>query len=107
MEMNSMFKIKLYLGLNTINNQKISTTAIDSFIVQEIVPILDCFSIHSSMGYWKGQKEENMIIELIVDKHDVQKAVDDITYIGETFKEQFMQEAVLITNEEIIGALVQ
>ena len=62
----------------------------------------DGFTIVKSLGYWKGQPEESLIIEIIGDESDEKT----IKYIAKRIKKLNAQEAVYLTKDTIDGYLV-
>lgn len=64
----------------------------------------DCFSVYNGTGYWKGNAEQSLTIEIIdVDGSIPSGAIDSLAL---AIKELNKQEAVLITVSDIEGKLI-
>ena len=50
----------------------------------------DSFTVLEATGYWKGQPEKTVIIEILTDK------VDKVMLLAEIIREKNSQEAVLV-----------
>ena len=63
-----------------------------------ILPLLsvsfDGFSVYKGIGYWQGQKEKSLLIEIYTNNQNIIKA------IAERIKHHNKQEAVLVTETE-------
>lgn len=85
---------QLYLGRHIdLFNREVSNTDFKLFIENEILPRFSAFSHVESIGYWKNKPEKVFVVTII--SEDYYDAVD-INRIAESYKEKFLQEAVLV-----------
>lgn len=72
---------------------RIFTEDINRNTIENIVnSFFDGYTLVNSTGYWKGEKEKSLAIEIIGEKEDIQK----IHSIARNIKIQNQQECVLV-----------
>lgn len=59
-------------------------------------------TIYTGTGYWKGQIERNLTVEILT----VGNCYDTVRAIAETIKDRLAQEAVFVTAETVDAELV-
>jgi len=64
----------------------------------------NCFSVFTGIGYWQGNGENNLTIEII--DLDGSIGTDSIESLAMAIKVANRQEAVLVTATEIEGKLI-
>lgn len=62
---------------------------------------IDCYTVIEAKGYWQGQPEASLRVEVY---H--QDGHKDVVKAARFIKEQLMQEAVLVTKQEVQADLV-
>lgn len=62
---------------------------------------IDCYTVFECKGYWQGEEEASLRVEVM--HNDGHK---DVVKAARVIKHTLMQEAVLVTKEEIQGDLV-
>lgn len=62
---------------------------------------IDCYTVIECKGYWMGQPEASLRVEVL---H--QDGHKDVVKAARFIKEQLLQEAVLVTKQDIQGDLV-
>ena len=60
------------------------------------------FTLYSAKGYWLGRRENTFIIEIISDV----PRLDDIKNLATVLRDEFSQEAVLITKDQTYTEMV-
>lgn len=82
-------------GLFTLEGDCISEDAWNNFLVEEICPVFQSFSIREELGFWMGEPEPIKVVTVISDDHDDGIAVHGI---AKAYKARFDQEAVLVNS---------
>lgn len=60
------------------------------------------FNITETTGYWQGQREDSIVIEIIANDDEALK----VEALANEIKRELQQEAVLVTATDIVGTLV-
>jgi len=76
--------------------------------VEKIIPLIEEEGFHGAtlihtIGVWGGQVERGLIIEIVSDTED---AVFRIRNIAGRIKTVFVQDTVLVTEQEVVSYLV-
>lgn len=64
----------------------------------------DCFTIYHGVGYWRGNAEGSLTIEIIDVRGDI--SYEQIASLAKSIKRLNKQEAVLVTVSELQGELI-
>ena len=88
-------KVTLYLGLTTNYGKKLDKGNVKQTII-ETIPTDACTIIETN-GVWKGETEESLKIEFIVENEEIGK---DVLDYGERLTRRFSQDVVLATIED-------
>lgn len=105
MIMETQNKFKLYLGRNIGDAGYVSDDEMTEFIDAHIVPVFDGFTTYDVIGYWEGEQENCVIVEIITANNKL-ATLDLLRTIANKYKEQFHQDAVLLTREPVDMELV-
>ena len=73
------------------------------WIAGQVAMFFDAFTILEGTGYWKGTREDCLIIELIV---SADRWVD-VELVAERIRKGNKQEAVLVTDQPITTELIE
>jgi len=73
------------------------------FLETEVVTRLDYATITDAIGIYKGNVEQSKIISVTVDERTTGslKIIENLLQVGQTYKTQFRQEAILYTKTEV------
>lgn len=92
-------KICWYIGLTTKDGKPLSAGAITPKVCEILNSNnINCFSLSTKIGYWNGERELSLVIELIDTTNLGENLVENI---GSLFASEFTQDCVLVTQEEI------
>jgi hypothetical protein len=85
----------IHLGLFVPGSEPVSEDDWNLFLVEEVCPLFQSFSIRDELGFWRGQPEPVRVITIISDDHE-----DAISVFGiaKTYCERFDQENVLVNS---------
>lgn len=82
-------------GLFTPDGDAVSEDAWNNFLVEEVCPVFQSFSIREELGFWQGEPEPTRVLTFISDDHDDGIAVYGI---AKAYKARFRQDAVLVNS---------
>lgn len=82
-------------GLFTPDGDAVSEDAWNNFLVEEVCPVLQSFSVREELGFWQGEPEPIRVLTFISDDHDDGIAVYGI---AKAYKARFRQDAVLVNS---------
>jgi hypothetical protein len=82
-------------GLYKDGNTPITEDEFNLFLTEEVVPLLDSFSISDTLGFWNGEPEPCRVLTFISSDYD-----DGVTVYGIalSYKKRFDQEAVMVNS---------
>lgn len=82
---------KIFIGLN---DKDLYKQIIESNEVKTTLSILfDCFTLTESVGYWKKEKENTLIIDIISNENERENIYNKVRFL----KQHLNQECILIT----------
>ena len=82
-------------GLFTPDGDAVSEDAWNNFLVEEVCPVFQSFSVREELGFWQGEPEPIRVLTFISDDHDDGIAVYGI---AKAYKARFRQDAVLVNS---------
>lgn len=84
---------KLYCGRNIpASEKKVTDKEISQFLENQ--KYFDGFTIWNSTGYWKGEREDTIVIEIVTDD------TKSVYSLAKDYKSKFNQESVMIVIED-------
>jgi hypothetical protein len=87
----------LYLGRNIPDTtKKVSDDEIQDFLKSIVSTYFPGFTIYEAVGFWKGEQEKTLIIEIIT--NDQEK----VNLVANYYKVKFKQDSVLIKETDQI-----
>ena len=91
------------LGMNIGSEGRVTNQMWLQFLTDEICTRLDYATITDAIGIYKGTVENSKIISVTVDERTTRstKIIDSLLQVGQTYKTQFRQEAILYTTAEV------
>jgi len=96
---------RIYCGRNRKNGTLVRINDIYNFLRAEVATQYESFTITHATRYWNGQQEETFVIEVIT--QPVSHHVDfRPKQIANAYKQQFDQEAVLVTVQSVESTVV-
>lgn len=98
-------RVKLYIGL-VDRDGNLYHNVIDKMITVGLsLAQIDGATVHHVGGYWEGEKEDSIILEILLPEADLtlnSKAFALATF----FKNNLNQDSVLITTEPVHGTFI-
>lgn len=85
----------IIFGLFTLDGDAVSEDAWNNFLVEEVCPVFQSFSVREELGFWQGEPEPIRVLTFISDDHDDGIAVYGI---AKAYKARFRQDAVLVNS---------
>ena len=82
-------------GLFTPDGNVILEDEFSQFLVDEVCPLLESFSVREELGFWCGEPEPCKVLTFITDDDEDALA---IWSIATAYKDRFNQEAVLVNS---------
>ena len=91
------------LGMNIGSEGKVTNQMWLQFLETEIVTRLDYATITDAIGVYKGTVEQSKIISVTVDERTTGSLsiIENLKQVGQTYKTQFRQEAILYQKTEV------
>ena len=91
------------LGMNIGSEGKVTNQMWLQFLETEVVTRLDYATITDAIGIYKGNVEQSKIISVTVDERTTGslKIIENLKQVGQTYKTQFRQEAILYQKTEV------
>ena len=91
------------LGMNISDSGKVTNQMWTQFLETEILQRLDFATITDAIGIYKGTVENSKIISVTVDERTTRSTqiIDSLLQVGQTYKTQFRQEAILYQKTEV------
>ena len=91
------------LGQNIGSEGKVTNQMWLQFLETEIVTRLDYATITDAIGIYKGTVEKSKIISVTVDERTTgsSQIIGKLKEVGQTYKRQFRQEAILYQKTEV------
>jgi len=91
------------LGMNISDSGKVTNQMWVQFLETEVVTRLDYATITDAIGIYKGTVENSKIISVTVDERTTnsRKIIDQLKQVGQVYKTQFRQEAILYQNTQV------
>ena len=91
------------LGMNISDSGKVTNQMWLQFLETEVVTRLDYATITDAIGIYKGTVENSKIISVTVDERTTnsRKIIDQLKQVGQVYKTQFRQEAILYQNTQV------
>lgn len=90
---------RIYLGRNVGPMEAplytVDQHQMDEFLNGIVAPSFDGFTVLEGYGYWKGQREKVVIVEIIHDGGKDSTAL--VLFIAETYAARFSQDCVMTT----------
>lgn len=89
----------LYLGMSiplSAGGGTVTVNALQSFLDAEVSPRVQVFTIIKAEGFWEGETEQTVVLEVISDANNAYVAVQEI---AEAYKRYFKQQAVLVKEQ--------
>lgn len=82
-------------GLFLPDGGQVSEDDWNLFLVEEVCPLFQSFSVREELGFWQGEPEPIKVLTLISDDHE-----DGISVftLAQTYRDRFNQEAVLVNS---------
>jgi len=71
-----------------------------ALLARRVSQSFDGFTFIPAYGYWKGQPERSVIIEIVTDQHDA------IIRLTEWIRTTYQQETVLVTSSPVVVTLI-
>jgi hypothetical protein len=91
------------LGMNIGTEGRVTNQMWLQFLTDEICTMLDFATITDAIGIYKGTVENSKIISVTVDERTTRgnSIIESLQAVGQTYKKQFRQEAILYTTTEV------
>jgi len=91
------------LGMNISDSGKVTNQMWLQFLEAEVVTRLDYATITDAIGIYKGTVEKSKIISVTVDERTTgsSQIIEKLKEVGQTYKRQFRQEAILYQKTEV------
>ena len=91
------------LGMNISDSGKVTNQMWSQFLETEILQRLDYATITDAIGLYKGTIENSKIISVTVDERTTNslKIIENLKQLGQVYKQQFRQEAILYQSTEV------
>ena len=91
------------LGLNISDSGKVTNQMWSQFLETEILKRLDYATITDAIGIYKGTVENSKIISVTVDERTTRSTqiIEKLKEVGQTYKQQFRQDAILYQKTEV------
>ena len=91
------------LGMNISDSGKVTNQMWLQFLETEVVTRLDYATITDAIGIYKGNVEKSKIISVTVDERTTGSLsiIENLKQVGQTYKTQFRQEAILYQNTQV------
>ena len=91
------------LGMNISDSGKVTNQMWLQFLETEVVTRLDYATITDAIGIYKGNVEKSKIISVTVDERTTGSLsiIENLKQVGQTYKTQFRQEAILYQTTEV------
>ncbi len=92
----------LALGMNIPNAGKVNNQMWMQFVSNELATRLQFATITDALGIYKGEIEQTKLVSITVDERTSNSStiVAKLQEVGQVYKTQFRQEAVLYTKTE-------
>lgn len=82
-------------GLFTPDGDAVSEDAWNNFLIEEVCPVFQSFSIREELGFWQGEPEPIRVLTFISAFHEDGIAVYGI---AKAYRDRFGQDAVLVNS---------
>ena len=91
------------LGMNISDSGKVTNQMWSQFLETEILKRLDYATITDAIGIYKGTVENSKIISVTVDERTTRslQIIETLKQVGQIYKTQFRQDAILYTCTEV------
>ena len=91
------------LGMNIPDSGKVTNQMWFQFLETEVVTRLVYATITDAIGIYKGNVEKSKIISVTVDERTTGSLsiIENLKQVGQTYKTQFRQEAILYQKTEV------
>lgn len=97
---------KVYLGTSIPNSlELVNILDAQAYVADYLKRMydIDGFTVTTSIGYWKGQRETVLVFEVIDDNSIPWEGLTDL---GNNLKNRYYQESVLVTKQSISAEFV-
>lgn len=93
----------LHLGRNIPDAGKVTEQMWKQFLQDTVCLLMPFCTIQDGIGIWKGEIEETKIISVTVDERSIASIamIDNLKAVGDEWKRQFRQEAVMLTTTQV------
>lgn len=88
-------QFQIFLGRNIPDAGKVTNEMMAHFILNEVSPRFEGFTMIEGVGFWKGEAEQVTILTIITDDSE------SVSEVAEEFKIQFRQNSVLISETPV------
>ena len=95
--MKTQYKYEFYLGTDISGTDIVTDEMFNDFLIENVQPVFDGFTILESIGYWKGTTETTKVL-IIIDSELTETIVNKIR---DTYKNTFKQESVFVTKHSV------
>ena len=97
--MDAVTRATLYLGADIQGKHTVTDTDFSLWLEDEVTPRFEGFTVRSALGYWKGKPEP--MRELVILAGDGPSTTVQIENIARSYKERFLQQAVMVSYETV------
>jgi hypothetical protein len=86
--------------------RRVTDDQLDKFLQDTVSHHFDGFSVTYGEGYWRGQREDTVHIDIVVDQDtgEVKNAIRDI---AAEYNARFSQESVLVLRQGVVKEFVE